>query len=1424
MLNEPPEDSGGVFGPGPAGGVELLHGLSESIFGSAAPQMVAHGWSVFPQEASGGRRMPGRVHGQTIRWREDHDLSNRRPDAGTLRSWCLQCAGLNVACVFGPASGNTFAVDIDVLDREMSAAIVEIAEEILGPTPFMRVGNAPKIAMIYRHGENPDDLVHSTSRFFADVAPDGTATRSGHGLEILGATKLITFHGRHHKTGQYFRWIGAATPLLDGPDKATLVTPDQVQTFLEAVDARFRFHRGSSFSATAESWQWDEATRMHVPRLALAAGGSPWVEDADGYVIDGREAYLSNLVYQIVRGNLRPLEEAARAGNADLQRFKANAAATAAEKFKQTARCDQRGRWSERELPREVRQKVSRLVDKVARGEIRMQSSGHGKGGAPQADLVLPQPQAAPWTDPELSFVRPNADRKAGKLKGTCEAPAAGSAPLDIPRDRGAIAKHIQDGLAAAFRSFFADVYGAADGEGDDRRARVHVLKAPTGAGKTTRCIRTIAQDQRTYRDYPLIDRKTGTPQRDPETHEPKRGPAPIVMLLPTYANIDELRSRAAVLSLDNTQSDAGLRAEAEKAGLIAENDLDAKLAELRREAINCGLKTMVYSGKLRAGCEFAEKIQMAMDAGVGTSALCRAKVRKKDPAKKKDPGEVVEEVCLHYGSCKAIAQRAEIAEVQVVFMPHSFLSLAIPEELENVRAVIADERIHHLFLHTATFAASSLRIARKPPRLTAREKAQGLQPDDLLSERNDAAAIALEALERRQCPARALFDYAPGGGASDGAAGCGLAKSALRVCSNAIQRDGGLSPLTPVEEVRQFCARPAGRDIREECQFWQIVVDRISALIHDALADGSQESAEEQIAASQDQWTPDHLAYREGKLEKIRWAPRHAKGAWDHRIQFQTDDSANGGTTESIRISWRTSPNWAGVPVLLLDASAAPPIIAKIWGLKEADCVVHDIVEDTGLSLNVKIVAVVNQTFSNSSIAASASATGYERLQAAKNLDNVRRAISAVSALYGHGRVVGGTSIVLREIINRDWACPDNVDWCHYGAMRGLDGFKFHAAAISIGRMEPPTRTIDGLVAALTYDDDEPEKPFDINGDGRDPDDVGQPRLLPPGDQRIRLRSGHVAVLKVPMFPGRWGRLIQNQYREEELLQFVGRLRPVYREGEAPVWFALSSVLPSELVVDDLVHIEDLLHVKPMNLWDAVRQANGIAEPRILAKACPSVFRSEGAAGRAMEEMGFDPSGKEPSRREAHGFASYRWTMPGAGEQVAFVRASAPDREERLRAALLAHLNIQPASLELIWAPDPGFGARARPRAADKVEDRIGPAEGRPAREDNCLDTVARMLLSTPGEIEYHPFSGTDLLFPFAPESGVGAQQVSARTVGAYVALDSYWRDKGGVADDRLMPMLPDIPANGPSEGDEDQAYDHLGATVTDGDVSVAA
>ena len=160
----------------------------------------------------------------------------------------------------------------------------------------------------------------------------------------------------------------------------------------------------------------------------------------------------------------------------------------------------------------------------------------------------------------------------------------------------------------------------------------------------------------------------------------------------------------------------------------------------------------------------------------------------------------------------------------------------------------------------------------------------------------------------------------------------------------------------------------------------------------------------------------------------------------------------------------------------------------------------------------------------------------------------------------------------------------------------------------LSVGRMELPIRTIDGLVAALTYDDEDPEDPYDIDGTGLTPE--GHPLLMPSEDQVLKLRSGEVVELPTPMHPGKWGRLIQKQYREEELLQFVGRLRPVYREGEPPVWFALSSVIPQELVIDDLIHIDDLI-TPDSRFWEAVRRTR-IMHSKLLYEVGPELFTNE--------------------------------------------------------------------------------------------------------------------------------------------------------------------------------------------------------------------
>ena len=1423
------QEDGSLHGPVPGGaatvrtqtqGIELLQGMSESIFAAVAPDMVDLGWSIFPQETSGDRRLPGRVHGKVIRWREDHDLSNRRPSKEFLRDCVLQCASLNVACVFGPASGNTFAIDIDVMNAPMAGEIVAIAEEILGPTPFMRVGRAPKIALIYRHA--PDDTVPSTSRHFAEVEPDGTVLRSGDGLEILGATKLITFHGRHHKTGNYFSWIGTATPLLDGPEIAPLVTSDRVATFLEAVDARFRFHRGSAFHASAVTLSWDEETWGKVPKLALVAAGSPWAVDEEGRIFDGREAFLTTLTYHMTSGFKGNLDEVRNSGREALDAVKKQITAGVVGNFITSARMEARGRWSEGELAREAFSKVSRLADKYLRGENPLHSRAVAQASmGPILEMPPPADDAGEEGiaagDPELSFLRPAAERlRTGHdaLRGTIEPAPQDGADLSIPADRAPIAEMVQAGLAEAFSSFLDDVYGDPVGQdpNHNRRARLHILKAPTGGGKTSQCIRTLAADIRTKQDYCYSDPKKGA----------RKERAPWVMLLPTYANIDELRLRAAVLNLDGNLPDAELRAAALEKNLMAEEDLEAKLADLRRDALDCGLETMVYSGKLRAGCDMKEKVQLAMDAGIGTAAFCRATVRKKDPgAKKDDPGEMVEVVCPLHDSCKAIAQRADIAKADVVFMPHSFLSLSIPEELETVRGVIADERVHHLFLHTATFAATSLSTPRKPPRLTAAEKARDIRPDDLLAERDMAAQIALEAMrggpdtdEEHRCPARALYDWRPDGTAEDAAPpGMALVRSALKVCTSAIQRDGNLSPDTPIDEVRSLCSRPTGRDIREEREFWSIVLERMQALQHDALVRTAIRTAEEQLEGFQGQWDPVRRERLEKRLAIVRTIKLRAQGAWDYRIQYLIDPAVNGSAQELVRISWRTRPNWPGTPVLLLDASAAPPIIAKIWGLPERDIVVHDVVQDTGRALNVKIVGIVNQTFSNSSIAASADAMDDARLAAATNLANVRKAISTVSALYGHGRVVAGTSIVLRELINGGWACPDNVDWCHFGAMRGLDGFKFHSAAISIGRMEPPTRTIDGLVAALTYDDGDPEAPFDLKGEGTDAE--GRPLRQPLGDQRLRLRSGHVAVLKVPMFQGRWARLVQRQYREEELLQFVGRLRPVYREGPAPVWFALSSVIPEELVVDDLIHVSDLLRSTHM-LWDAVRRTGGIAEPEVLAASCPDIYRGDTAAARIaaarrdMVKAGFPPEGGPPDKREAAGFSSYLWKDRKGQERIAFVRASISDGPELLCTALQGRIGEE--TPVRVWSPDAGIGARARARDPDAVEVRIGPAGLRPAREAALLDRVGESIMSgTRGPVREWK---EKVYYPYGHDKFLTLPEYAAKQ-----ALDGFWQARAGAADDRLMPLITEPGASEGGVGEEAPLYETMGSSVADDD-----
>jgi hypothetical protein len=1275
--------------------VDLMYRPGEPIFGAVARDLVANGWSVFPQD---DERRPGVVNNQAIAWVKEHKLPTQLPRPEALDLWIRALPTHNVAVALGPGSGHAFAIDIDITDHDLSNRVAALAEEMLGATPLVRIGKAPKIALIYRY--DPADPLQNISRKLSETDENGKIVASEHAIEILTQGKPITLLGKHHTTGRYFRWL-YQSPMEIGPEAAPLVSSERMAAFLEAIDENIRrFHRSSNMFVQPEEVTWDEKAKTYIPRLTTVAGGSAWSENEDGLIEDGREAYLTSLVHSFVRTNPGMPGDQIKANVFDL--------------FSNSVVME--GRWSPNSAQREVNSKVDSLLSKISGGEYHMRYR-----------TVEPSEEKVVFTDGKFKLPYSRIDlekRGLGFLPDSfkrCTIPGRivdqGEPYVLTDEQRQKDIDNIGTGLTNALDEFFEDMFAVNCGR-NPQESVVHVIKAPTGAGKTSRTIAYIGAKKDEHRARANRPRMEGRRDEDGRVVVPAQGldlfyedengnehpgSMPIVFLLPTYANIEEVRIRAETLNLDPTLSDEDLKDSARERGLVPEEELESRLEDMRRDAMNAGLTTLVYKGKIAAGCQMADKVKAAMEAGIGSSAFCKADV-------KRDNGESETVFCPHYIGCPAISQKELIQQADLVFTPHPFMQLNIPRELSAARAVIADERIHHLFLHTAEFPAEHLTLPRKPVRLKAEERDRGDMEEDFVLARNAAVDIAYDAMLADKCPAKALYEHEevmPDGTVMRN--GPDLVEKCLRICSNALRKDVALNPELDLEQVIELCSQPTGIHVREEHRFWKIIHERIQMLTRQNLEIAGGRQAE--INAIED---PDerqaHQDLYDMELERLREFPL-PKGEKDLRIQLVKDDLPSGHVRRSIRISWRTVPNWADVPLLLLDASAAPEIIHKIWGGTRVRS--HDI---SG-PLHMRVVGVVNRTFSNASVVGDPKATDSHKLVTARNLAQLRNAISAVSSWFGHSRVVCGSSILVRRIINTDWKGPENVDWCHFGAMRGLDFAKYHAAALSIGRMELPVRTIDGLVAALTYDDDEPELPFDVDGTGKKK--VGNaylPLLMPSEPQKLRMRSGELVEIPTPMHPGKWGRLIQRQYREEELLQFCGRLRPVYREGEAPIWFALSSVIPENLIIDDLVHIDDLVRMRERAwFWDAARRTHGILHPDVLAETCPEFFADRSEAKTVMNLQGFSYETGETTKSTSQGYTPYRIVSDRA-DAYAFVLTELDDRRERLEAALRKH-GITFSAIELaIDGAEPRSIARAR--VADTIDVELGQLEDREADE----------------------------------------------------------------------------------------------------------
>ena len=146
-------------------------------FGAVAQQLAERGWRPFPGfQASKTPAMRGWPGLNRSEW-DDADLVAAIGDYQPSDIFCC-CLAVQPEIV---------AIDLDIIDLDQAAAADKLADEILGKTPLLRIGFAPKQIRLYRSG-------------------DAIRSRKLHPLEIFSGTGQFIAYGWHEKAGRPYIW------------------------------------------------------------------------------------------------------------------------------------------------------------------------------------------------------------------------------------------------------------------------------------------------------------------------------------------------------------------------------------------------------------------------------------------------------------------------------------------------------------------------------------------------------------------------------------------------------------------------------------------------------------------------------------------------------------------------------------------------------------------------------------------------------------------------------------------------------------------------------------------------------------------------------------------------------------------------------------------------------------------------------------------------------------------------------------------------------------------------------------------------------------------------------------------------------------------------------------------------------------------
>lgn len=132
-------------------------------------------------------------------------IGDYQTDRNTIETMAATAyPGANIGLPFGLGC-SALSIDIDILDPEGAAALQQLTEKHLGPTPFIRVGRSPKVALFYRKDrrENWDYK---------------TVHLPGFEVYAAGGSQMIIY-GIHPVTKEPYQWTGTKEPLTHHPDE-----------------------------------------------------------------------------------------------------------------------------------------------------------------------------------------------------------------------------------------------------------------------------------------------------------------------------------------------------------------------------------------------------------------------------------------------------------------------------------------------------------------------------------------------------------------------------------------------------------------------------------------------------------------------------------------------------------------------------------------------------------------------------------------------------------------------------------------------------------------------------------------------------------------------------------------------------------------------------------------------------------------------------------------------------------------------------------------------------------------------------------------------------------------------------------------------------------------------------------------------------